>query len=58
MRNLNEYISRRANAEDSVKGHFWESRYKCQALLDEKAVLAAMAYTDLNPIRAGIQQVY
>jgi hypothetical protein len=54
MRNLNEYISRRANAEDSVKGHFWESRYKCQALLDEKAVLAAMAYTDLNPIRAGI----
>jgi hypothetical protein len=56
MRNLNEYISRRANAEDSVKGHFWESRYKCQALLDEKAVLAAMAYTDLNPIRAGISE--
>jgi hypothetical protein len=56
MRNLNEYISRRANAEDNVKGHFWESRYKCQALLDEKAVLAAMAYTDLNPVRAAMSE--
>jgi len=54
MENLNHYIACRANAEDQVKGHFGESRYKCQALLDEQAVLAAMAYTDLNPIRAGI----
>ena len=54
MKNLNHYIACRANAEDQAKGHFWESRYKCQALLDEPAVLAAMAYTDLNPIRAGI----
>ncbi len=56
MKNLNQYISCRANAEDQVKGHFWESRYKCQALLDEKAVLAAMAYTDLNPVRAGMAE--
>ena len=56
MKNLNQYISCRANAEDQVKGHFWESRYKCQALLDEKAILAAMAYTDLNPLRAGIAE--
>jgi REP element-mobilizing transposase RayT len=56
MRNLNEYISRRSNAEDNVKGHFWESRYKCQALLDEKALLAAMAYTDLNPVRAAMTE--
>jgi REP element-mobilizing transposase RayT len=56
MKNLNEFISRRANAEDDVKGHFWESRYKCQALLDEHALLAAMAYVDLNPVRAAIAQ--
>ncbi len=53
MRDLNFDIALRANREEQCKGHFWESRYKSQALLDEKALLAAMAYTDLNPIRAG-----
>lgn len=56
MKNLNEFISRKANAEENVKGHFWESRYKCQALLDEQALLAAMAYVDLNPIRAAMAE--
>ena len=57
MKNLNEYISRKANAEENTRGHFWESRYKCQALLDEPALLAAMTYVDLNPIRAAISDV-
>ncbi|MFK8054137.1 MAG: transposase [Woeseiaceae bacterium] len=52
MKCLNEPIARRANAEDSCSGHFWEARFSSQPLCSEQVLIAAMVYVDLNPVRA------
>jgi putative transposase len=54
MKFLKQHIARKANAEEGVTGHFFEQRFWSAALLSERAVLSAMLYIDLNPIRARI----
>mgnify|MGYP006085397397 FL=1 len=54
MKHLKQPIAYQANKEDRCSGHFFEGRFYSGALLDENAVIAAMAYVDLNPIRAKI----
>ena len=54
MKHLKQPIARRANEEDGCEGHFFEQRFYSGALLTEKAIIAAMAYVDLNPVRAKL----
>ncbi len=44
MKHLKQPIAWRVNREDGCSGHFFESRFYSGALLDEAAVLAAMAF--------------
>jgi hypothetical protein len=54
MKALKEGISRRANREDGCTGAFWEGRFTSVPLLDNAALVACMAYVDLNPVRAKV----
>ena len=54
MKHLKQPIARRANIEDDCDGHFFEQRFYSGALLSEQALMAAMAYVDLNPVRAKL----
>ena len=56
MKHLKQPIARRANEESGARGHFHEQRFHSGALLSEAALLAAMAYVDLNPVRAGLAE--
>ena len=54
MKHLKQPIARRANLEDDCTGHFFEQRFYSGALLTGEALIAAMAYVDLNPVRAQL----
>lgn len=52
MRQLNQRIARRANAEDEITGHFFDKRFRSRAVTDETGLLICGVYVDLNQIRA------
>jgi putative transposase len=52
MKHLKQPIAYQANREDRCSGHFFEGQFYSGALLDENAVVAAIAYVGLNPMRA------
>lgn len=54
MKALCEPIARLANKQDEATGHFWEGRFKAQAIADDAGLLACSMYVDLNPIRAAM----
>ncbi len=54
MKHLKQPIAWRANQEVGTDGDFWANRFYSGALLDHDAVIAAMIYVDLNPVRAQI----
>ena len=43
-----------SNSPISRAANYIVGRFKCQLLRDEKALLAAMIYVDLNPVRANM----
>ncbi len=53
MRLAKQKISIKMNKADEVTGHFWGERFVSVFLPDRQAVVACMAYVDLNPFRAG-----
>ncbi len=54
MKALKESIAKRANREDRCTDAFWEGRFHSVPLLDQPAMMACLAYVDLNPIRAKV----
>jgi len=56
MKDLKEPIARRANREDDAPGHFWQSRFRCEPLLDDDAILTCATYVDMNPVAAGVTE--
>jgi REP element-mobilizing transposase RayT len=54
MRNVQAAFARWYNRTFDRVGRFWADRFKSTVLESERAVLDAMLYVELNPVRAGL----
>ena len=54
MKYLKQPLAVVFNAEDGCTGYFWQSRFSCDRLVDDAALLVCSLYVNLNPIRAGL----
>lgn len=45
--------TRRINFREDWRGHLWQERFH-SFIMDEQHLLAAVRYTELNPVRAGL----
>ena len=56
MQALGRRYVRYFNDRHDRSGTLWEGRYRCSVIQPERHLLDAMAYLDLNPVRAGLAQ--
>ncbi|MFY8104970.1 MAG: transposase [Ramlibacter sp.] len=56
MQSIGRRHVRHFNVQAQRSGTLWEGRYRCAVLQPEAFLLAAMAYLDLNPVRAGLAE--
>ena len=54
MRNLQAGFARWYNGSHERRGRFWAERFKSTLLEEGEAVLDAVLYVELNPVRAGL----
>ena len=57
MKDFKQFAAQTFNKFDKTVGHFWEGRFRSEPLDNREAVLAAMAYVDLNPFAAKLCEV-
>ena len=55
FRKVHGEYARRINKENNWQGHLWQERFYSY-VMDEQHLVAALRYTELNPVRAGLCQ--
>lgn len=53
FREAHRRYTRRVNLREGWRGHLWQERFH-SSVMDEAHLLAAVRYTELNPVRAGL----
>lgn len=56
MRNVQQSYTKWYNRHYDRRGCLWGERFKSSILADEEALLNALLYVELNPVRAGLVQ--